>query len=293
MHPSTNPRSACYRIVTRRHRHRNVAARLPAPKRALARRGRVCNTPGVQRGSMIFVERCAGCGTRGPVLCRPCRFALVGRASSSPPGVLAAVAFTGRPRDVLLGLKYGNCRPVARHLGGLLVNRLVAAGVRAGVDVDIVTWAPTSRRRRHHRGFDQAELIARAVARQLGLPCRRLLEREGNDPQTGRSRADRLSNPAFRAAPSVTGRRVLVIDDVATTGATLRQASSVLDDMGASSVICAAVAATPGRQRTCQVIQGPWAATPAAVVGEPQQARSPADRSRHPSVPRPAPARTA
>lgn len=260
---------------------------------------------------MIFVERCAGCGVRGPVLCRPCRFALLGPPASSPPGVLAAVAFSGRARDVLLGLKYANRRPLARHLGGLLVNRLVADGVRPGVDVDIVTWAPTNRPRRHRRGFDQAELIARTVARQFGLPCRRLLEREDRDPQTGRSRAARISNPEFRAAPSVAGRRILVIDDVATTGATLRRASSVLAGAGASAVLRAAVAATPGGQRIGQVIQGPWAtmsvppavpvvpdmpavtATPAVIVGEPALAGSPADRFRHPSAARTAPARSA
>ncbi len=242
---------------------------------------------------MIFVERCAGCGTRGPVLCRPCRFALLGQASSCPPGVLAAVPFTGRPRDVLLGLKYANRRPVARHLGGLLAKRLVAAGIRPGTDVDIVTWAPTTRQRRHRRGFDQAELLARTVARHLGLPCRRLLTREGEGAQTGRSRVDRLSNPAFRAAPSVAGRRILVIDDVATTGATLRRAAGVLDEAGASNVICAAMAATPGRRRTGEVIQGPWAVTPTGIAGEPALVGSRIDRSRHPSVPRPAPARSA
>lgn len=227
------------------------------------------------------------------MLCRPCRFALLGQATSSPPGVLAVVPFAGRPRDVLLGLKYGNRRPVARHLGGLLAKRLLAAGVRPGTDVDVVTWAPTTRQRRHRRGFDQAELIARSVARHLGLPCRRILVRRGEETQTGRSRADRLSNPAFRAAPSVAGRGVLVIDDVTTTGATLRRAAGTLDEAGASNVICAALAATPGWRRTGQVIQGPWADTPTRIVGEPALVGSPIDRSRHPSVPRPAPARSA
>jgi predicted amidophosphoribosyltransferase len=92
-------------------------------------------------------------------------------------------------------------------------------------------------------------VLARTVARQLGLPCRRLLERSGRPAaqtaQTGQSRADRLSGPAFRARPGLDGTRVLVIDDVVTTGATLRAARRALRDAGAGAVVMAAVASTP------------------------------------------------
>ena len=194
-------------------------------------------------GSMILTTRCAGCERPGAPLCRTCRFALVARAeASAPPGVLVAAPFTGRVRDVLLGFKYRNRRAVARHLAGLVVNRVVASGRR----VDVVTWAPTGARRRHDRGFDQAELVARHVARQLGVPCRRLLERDGRaGPQTGQDRRGRLAGPAFRAHPRVQPVRVLLVDDVVTTGATLEAAASTLRAAGAAEVTCAAVAATP------------------------------------------------
>ncbi len=159
--------------------------------------------------------------------------------------VIAAVPFAGRPRDVLLGFKYGNRRQLAHHFAGLLVNRLIAEGVRPD-QFDVVTWAPTSTHRRHRRGFDQAEVVARRVAAQLGLPCRRLLERAGSShPQTGRDRIDRLHGPVFRAAPSAAGRRVLVVDDVVTTGSTLRSADAALRAAGARRVQRAAVATTP------------------------------------------------
>jgi predicted amidophosphoribosyltransferase len=158
--------------------------------------------------------------------------------------VIAAVPFAGRPRNVLLGFKYGNRRQLAHHLAGLLVNRLLAAGVHPG-QVDAITWAPTSRQRRHRRGFDQAELVARRVAAQLGVPCRRLLERESGGAQTGLDRATRLHGPVFRASPAVVGQRVLVIDDIVTTGSTLRSAESALRHAGARSVQRAAVATTP------------------------------------------------
>ena len=191
---------------------------------------------------IAFPTRCAGCDRPGAVLCRTCRFALVARASDGPPGVIVAAPFTGRVRNVLLGFKYRNRKPVAAHLAGLVVNRLAAAGVRA----DVVTWAPTSPRRRHQRGFDQAELVARQVARQLGLPCRRLLERDADGgPQTGRGRAARLRAPRFRAHPCVPAAHVLVVDDVVTTASTLRAAAAALESAGAARVTMTAVAATP------------------------------------------------
>jgi ComF family protein len=156
----------------------------------------------------------------------------------------AAVAFTGRARDVVLGLKYRNRRQVARHLAGLVVNAIVANGDQA--DLGVVTWAPTSPRRRRARGFDQAEYVARYVARQLGVPCRRMLVRTGaSTAQTGRTRAERLHGPTFRASPRAAGRRVLVIDDVITTGATLAAAAAALRRAGATEVRSYAVAATP------------------------------------------------
>ncbi len=197
-------------------------------------------------GDMLFQTRCAGCDAPGGAICTTCRFALVGPRPRTPSGgALAAVPFTGRARKVVLGLKYRNRRQVARHLAGLVVNTIVDAGVHRRVDV--VTWAPTSAARRRDRGFDQGELLARVVARQLGVPCRRLLERTGPGvAQTGRSRAERLHGPCFEARPGLAGRRVIVIDDVVTTGATLAAAAAALRQAGAGEVSMFAVASTPG-----------------------------------------------
>ena len=225
---------------------------------------------------MIFTSTCAGCDRPGPVLCRTCRFTLAAPTALPTGGdVIAAIPFAGRPREVLLNFKYRNRRQLAHHLAGLVVNRLLAEGVRPD-DVDVVTWAPTSNSRRHRRGFDQSEAVARRVALQLGVPCRRLLRRDGTaPPQTGMSRATRLHGPSFTAHPSVRGRRVLVVDDVVTTGATLRSAARALLDAGAADIVKSAVATTPAlvassrtttpraRQRPTAprtVVQGPWAA---------------------------------
>jgi predicted amidophosphoribosyltransferase len=169
--------------------------------------------------------------------------ALLGRPPAGvPAGVVVALPYAGRVRDIMLGLKYRNRRAVARHLAGLLVNRLVAEGLHD--DYDAVTWAPTTGRRRRERGFDQAEVIARTAARQLHLPSRRLLVRRGGSGQTGRSRSERLHAPEFAARPGVAGLRVLLVDDVVTTGSTLAAACTALEQAGAE-VVPAAVAATP------------------------------------------------
>ena len=199
---------------------------------------------------MMFQIRCAGCDAPGAAVCTTCRFALLGpRPRPGSHGVHAAVPFTGRARKVVLGLKYRNRRQVARYLAGLVVNAVVVNGDHR--QLDVVTWAPTSDARRRARGFDQGELVARHVARQLGVPCRRLLARSGPSiSQTGRSRIERLNGPEFVARPGLEGCRVIVVDDVVTTGATMRAAAAALRHAGASEPRLYAIASTPGGRTT-------------------------------------------
>lgn len=135
-----------------------------------------------------------------------------------------------------------------------LAERIVASLTDARwIDrIDTVTWAPTSTVHRRRRGYDQAELLARAVARQCRLRCQRLLVRSGATPQTGRSRSQRLSDgPHFTARPIFGSRRlpgftgVLVVDDIVTTGSTLWAAERALRSAGYAEVLLAAVARTP------------------------------------------------
>jgi ComF family protein len=188
----------------------------------------------------ILPATCAGCNEPGPTLCRRCRFSLATAVSPEPTQhVRAAFAFEGTGRQVLLALKYHNRRSVARVLASHIVRRVRVP------QVDLVTWAPTAMHRSQRRGFDQAELLARAIAHELGVPCRRLLYRTHGQAQTGLSRNERLVGPGFRTRHVRSGLRVLLVDDVVTTGATIGAARASLLDAGISEVYCIAAAATP------------------------------------------------
>ncbi|MCU1451511.1 MAG: hypothetical protein JWP02_3681, partial [Acidimicrobiales bacterium] len=102
---------------------------------------------------------------------------------------MAALSYTGVGREVVARLKYRNARTVLPALVSA-----VAALVDPG-SVDVVTWAPTSAVRRRERGFDQAGLLARGVARRLRRPCRALLVRHPGPAQTGRPGRDRREGP--------------------------------------------------------------------------------------------------
>jgi len=163
----------------------------------------------------------------------------------APPGVDSCAAFLnydGAGRELVARLKYRNARASVPFL---------ARGMAAVVaePVDIVTWAPTTPARLRARGFDQARLLAKAVARELGIPCRPLLRRQAGPAQTGRDAAARHAGPAFVASASLAGRQVLLVDDVVTTGATVAAAARALKAQGAATVRVVAAARTPPSRR--------------------------------------------
>ena len=194
---------------------------------------------------MLLPVVCPVCGVSGEAPCPPCRSALRTAPVLRPPRGLAScaalLAYDGAGRELVARLKYRNARASLPWLAAGM------AALTAGWPVDVVTWVPTTVERRRRRGFDQGRLLAAAVARHRRLPCRRLLRRLPGPPQTGLSRRERLAGPVLVPAVRSSPGRVLLVDDVVTTGATLATAAGALHRAGASEVsaVVAACRASP------------------------------------------------
>ncbi len=192
----------------------------------------------------LFPPACIACGRVGQAFCAACRPepAAVSGANVAGLEVRSLGPYEGALRRAVLALKGGR-RDVGAILGALLAERCgnrLAAGA-------LLVPVPTTQARRRSRGFDQAELLARAVAAETGLTCAGALARRSGGVQHGRSRSERLlARERFRcsARMPLAGRTVVLIDDVVTTGATLADCGSALREAGATLTTALVVART-------------------------------------------------
>jgi ComF family protein len=208
---------------------------------------------------ILLPPTCPGCGAEGAVLCAGCGSRLrrrlleppgapVGLRAPVPPGLAQlewCASFGGPVRAALHALKYRGERRLAEPLGRALAERWR----RAGVGGDLLVPVPVHPLRRRERGFNQAEDLARACGRALGLPVSAALERSQRTvAQHGLGRGARAVNVAgafeVRAGqdPIVRGRWVILVDDVTTTGATLEGCARALSGAGALAVSALTVA---------------------------------------------------
>jgi ComF family protein len=142
-------------------------------------------------------------------------------------------------RRVIHGLKFDGRRNLVELLAPLLAGVFFDFWDRA--DIDYVTAVPLHPKRRRERGFNQSELLAQALSRCIAIPYIQVLKRvRYTPPQVGLTDSQRRENirQAFRCnnTQQVAGRRILLIDDVMTTGATVAGAAQTLMDAGAGSV---------------------------------------------------------
>ena len=211
--------------------------------------GRLCSVC----GERVLSPYAAG-GPDGALVCPVCR--------RIPPPFAAAVAYgsyEGGLRELIHLLKYGGVRPAANVLGRMLAETICrlefAATTQSVADHRIVVIpVPLYKTRRYQRGFNQAELIARAALKLIPKPNRfrladNVLERQRDThSQIGLTSHQRRENMrgAFvvRRTREVSGKEVLLVDDVYTTGTTVSECARVLRRAGASRVCVATVART-------------------------------------------------
>lgn len=156
--------------------------------------------------------------------------------------VTGVVSYDDHVGAIVVAAKNGGRRDILRRLARSLAERSLHLE-----PVDVVTWVPASPEQRRQRGFDQGRILARAVARNLGVPHRRLLSRVGG-AQRGGDRSSRLLGPNL-VATKQSPARVLLVDDVVTTGGSMARCAQALRVVGALEVHGLAFAAVARRQR--------------------------------------------
>jgi len=189
---------------------------------------------------VLVPPRCAGCGSPGSWYCVTCRDGSEPIVRRMGALILTAVgAHEGPLRDAIHRLKYGNEPGLAAELGALVAGR-VAADLAHGVRLDALVPVRAHPRRERERGYDQATGLAAVAATSVGLPLRSAVHRLRSGPaQATLGQVERRANVhgAFAGvAGSLRGLHVALIDDVATTGATLLDAAAAARACGARGV---------------------------------------------------------
>ncbi len=183
---------------------------------------------------------CPRCGVPADSDTDPC----LACVASPPPqrGTVLWGEYDGILRRGVLALKHQGHDELARPLGRRLAARI---GLAPWFDeLTVLTTVPSRGLRRLRRGASAAGLLGAEVARAIDLPVLRALRRHGRGRQAGRTRAQRLQLPrgCFSARRPMAGQRILLVDDVCTTGTTLRRAADTLLGAGAEAVYCATIA---------------------------------------------------
>lgn len=221
----------------------DCAAALPAIEQRHA-----CPHCGAPFGRLVCTE-CTRCRERDEGVWDPGRSDGPAALPAAPFDVLDAVCCYGVhewPLDRLVrAYKDGGERRASALLAALVCQAVDDAGLmRAGVPPDAVAFVPCTPAAFARRGFDHMERVARAAGEGLGLPVVDVLARRDAPDQRGLSREGRSANieGSLVALERLDGARILLLDDVVTTGATLGAAARVLRDAGACGVAAAAVA---------------------------------------------------
>ena len=210
---------------------------------------------------LLFPPKCMLCGAllqnQEHTLCSKCICSDLPELTEKAPEVpfykdcVAPFHYETPIRDAILRLKFHGMQSYAEQFAAwmsVLVKEKLAG------KYDVISWVPCSRIRKWTRGFDQAYLLARALAKELGMEPVGVLKKIRNN-----RKQSHISNPAARRAnvlgvykvidpEFVRGKRILLIDDVLTTGATLSECGKMLQMAGSGELVCAVIASAHSRK---------------------------------------------
>ena len=201
---------------------------------------------------LLYPPRCAFCrrllNEREKGVCRFCRKKYenncVRREIKHTAACAAPFRYEEEVRDSLLRYKFHG----VTAYGAAFADFLAKCIDESQFSCDIITWVPLSRRRLRKRGYDQARILAEETAKILNLPCEKLLVKQiDTRPQSGIADAETRRQNAKGvyvccAPEKLFGKRVLLIDDIVTTGATLSECAAILKKAGCTAVFAAAAA---------------------------------------------------
>lgn len=203
---------------------------------------------------LLYPPKCPFCGRvleRGEDgMCALCQQELPwtdgpGRGVEGCDGCLAPLHYRDRVREGVHRYKFKGGASYSALFGGLMAQCL---GDRWDGTADLITWVPLHPKRKKRRGYDQAELLARRVGELSGIAAAPTLEKIRTTGVQSRlhTEEERRANVegAYRALPGLdlAGKRVVLVDDVATTGATMAQCAACLREAGAEAIVALTLA---------------------------------------------------
>ena len=209
---------------------------------------------------LFFPPRCVFCRDvllqKGAYFCSACGDSLpfcpdeaVSQAGDFYVCCVTPLFYEGLVTDSIHRYKFQNARGYRRTYGALVA---ACVSEHIGSAYDLITWAPVSQKRLRKRGYDQAEILAKEVALYLDKPFVSVLRKSRHAPPqsslTGGREARQANIAGAYEVPDVSlvaGKRVLLVDDVLTTGSTLSECGRMLLLAGAREVSCAALARAP------------------------------------------------
>ena len=189
-----------------------------------------------QQFPFILAPACPGCGAENDGIFEICSKCL----KETPRAWKRAVSLMrmeGAGQDLIHRLKYYNDTALARAMGEIAAEKID----KSSIDIDCIVPVPLHWMRRLTRGYNQAELLAQVISKNINIPHKNLLKRIKHTPrQANLARKQRLKNLdgafSINKRKNCTNLKILLIDDVMTTGTTLNAASQVLVNAGATEV---------------------------------------------------------